>query len=145
MGRSTKNELLSDFMSSEMGVYENIYDYMTYSEDVRNRLCNHIESQICAINSVALERLLHGVEAIIAGLKSKNHNTDDLERFIPMIQAAMRVQELRKKPNGCGGRLFRHAGRPNGFKKRPIGCGRRLNNLLKRRLNNLLKRRLRSL
>lgn len=88
-GRGTKNELLRGFMSLEKGVYENIYDHIAYSIGVRDRLCTHIESQISAFNSVGLEKLLHGIEAIIAGLESKNRPTGDLDRFIPMIQAAM--------------------------------------------------------
>ena len=88
-GRGTKNELLRDFMATEKGVYENIYDHIAYSNGVRDRLCTHIESKISAFNSVGLEKLLHGIEAIIAGLESKNRPTGDLERFIPMIQAAM--------------------------------------------------------
>jgi hypothetical protein len=88
-GRGTKNEILRDFMALEKGIYENIFDYIAYSRDVLDRLCKHIESQIDAFNLVGLEKLLHGVGAIIAGLVSKNQYKGDLDRFIPMIQAAM--------------------------------------------------------
>jgi hypothetical protein len=92
-----KNELLKEFMAMEKGVYENIYDYMAYSRDVLDRLCKHIETQIGAFNLAGLEKLLRGVEGIIAGLVSKKLYKGDLDRFIPMIQATMEALRVKEE------------------------------------------------
>ena len=93
-GNGVKNEFLRNFMALEKGIYENIYDYIAYSTDVLARLCKHIESQIHIFNRVGLEKILHGVEAIIAGLSSKGLYKGDLDHFIPMIQAAMATAQV---------------------------------------------------